>query len=221
VRYHVGLMIWDLVIFGLLFTFAVAGWVSGLLNNWRTPVSMLAATVCTRPIYIYVSVFVDEQTRLSGESAVFLGYVTIWLSVAAAVDFLLLLFFPTKRPRARNLADRIGGGIVGFSKGLCLLTFATLASICAVDFPNPPSYPAIARWVATTSAESTLLKHLEHLAVRLPERVVSAVVSVGASSWTPTFTESSPIDSHPETTRRFRELFKALHELQGDLDSDL
>jgi uncharacterized membrane protein required for colicin V production len=214
-------MIWDLVILGLLFTFAVAGWVSGLLNNWRTPVSMLAATVCTRSIYIYVSVFLDEQTRLSGESAVFLGYVLIWLTVAAASDFLLLLFFPAKRSRARNLPDKFGGAIIGFLKGLCLLTFATLASICSVDFPNPPSYPAIARWVATTSAESTLLKHLEHLAVRLPERVVSAVISVGASNWTPTFTDASPVDAHPETTRRFRELFKALHELQGELDSDI
>jgi hypothetical protein len=212
-------MIWDLIIVVVLFTFAVAGWVSGLLNNWRTPISMLAATVFTRPIYIYVSVFLDEQTRLSGESAVFLGYVIIWLCVAGAADFLILLFFPTKRPHARNLSDKMGGGIVGFLKGLCLLTFATLASICAVDFPNPPSYPAIARWVATTSAESNLLKNLEHLAINMPERVVAAVVSVGVSSWSPNFSQAATIDARPETTRRFHELFNALRELQTEFDS--
>ena len=211
-------MIWDFVVLYVLLTFAVAGWNIGFLNSWRSPIAMYGATLITQTGYLNFSMWLEEQTRLAGDSAVFLGYVVLWLSVTMILEAMMLIVMPINAYTKLTRPDKIGGALLGCAKGMLLLCFATLASVCAVDFPNPPSYPGIAHWVRETSGESRLLDELRVLAIRLPEPVVASVVSVNGATFRPTFETQTASATELERTKHIHQLFDALHDLQRDVD---
>lgn len=211
-------MIWDFVVVYVLLTFAVAGWNIGLLNSWRAPVAMLAATFITQVCYLDFSAWLQGETHLPGDSAVFLGYVLLWLSFTIAGEGILFFLVPFDRFRTISKPDKWGGAILGLAKGGLLLCFATLASVCAVDFPNPPHYPEIARWVQETSGESNLLDHLRRVAIRLPDPVVASVVAVNGPSFRPVYNRVTVSAADIERTRKVKQLFNALRDLQREVD---
>jgi uncharacterized membrane protein required for colicin V production len=211
-------MIWDFVVGYVLLTFAVSGWNLGLINSWRTMAASLAATLAAPAIYPNASAWVQEQSGLTADATVFFGYAMVWMTLTLIFEFILFILVPMHRYRNIVKWDKVGGAVVSTAKGLALLSFAMLASICAVDFPDPPISPDVAVWVSQTAAQSRCVSELRRLALRLPEPVIASVISLRAPTYHPNFDKptSSPVDD--ERTRRFRALFNALHELERELD---
>ncbi len=207
-------MVWDIAVIYLGLSLAVTGWNIGIKNSWPTPFGVALATVMTQFLYVNVSMWILDQSRLPGELSYFIGYATVWILLDTVIEVFLTKVFPLNRQPSINRLNRAAGAAVGAFKACIIVLFATAASVASILAPVPLDSPAIAQWLAQGSGESILLKMGRKAASGLPSVVACRIISDEQPSYHANFEDNSVVKVDQERVDRYRTLFNTLKTLQ-------
>ncbi len=174
-------MIWDCLIGWVVVLFTLLGWSAGILRSWTVPISMLVATFLAQHIYVDLAALLVETLHLESTFAVFTGYYFCWLFI---VQYCELLLSNIQRPQSAQSAQpavlsKLGGGILGFTKGLAAFVLAAMVAF-AHRLPEPPEIAWQNQWILSAAKDSLILPRLHLIAAKLDEPLGKYVLSDSA-----------------------------------------
>lgn len=181
-------MVWDCLIGLVVVLFTLVGWSVGLLRSWSVPFSMLIATFVAQHIYVDLATILVETLHLEPTFAVFASYFSTWLALAQYCDTVLPRLTIKLLDKPPNLLLKMGGGAVGFAKGLGAFVLTAMVTFAHNKVPEPPVLAWENNWIIDSAADSFFLPRLHLLASKLDEPLGKFVLSDSAPRFRPNFT---------------------------------
>lgn len=187
-------MVWDGFIFLIAVTMAVAGWNVGILNSWRGPIALVAATIATQQFYVDFATWIVQQLRVDPNTAVVMGYVLLWVGLEIVFEILLNVILPFNTKKRPQLFERIAGAVLGLVKTLVFLLLPLMALQVDITVPKPPpeKSPVIIPMPSGIDVATTF-KVLMPVAKGLIPGLGGLVVSTKQPSFKPNFTRQTPV----------------------------
>lgn len=212
-------MVWDCLIAWVVIVFTMVGWSSGLLRTWTIPISMALATFVSQHIYIDLSTILVETLHLEPTFAIFIGYAFTWIGLVQYCEAVLSeLFRPKDVPVL--LIFKMGGGILGFTKGAGAFILAAMVAYSHNKVPEPPVVCWENRWILHAARDSYLLPRIHLVASKLDPKLGKFVLSDSA----PRFHANFALGNDPfekmerQEEERGRNFVKGWKQFQKDMN---
>lgn len=192
-----------------------------MVRSWTVPFSMILATVVAQSIYIDLSTILVDTLRLEPTMAVFIGYFFTWFALVEYSDFVLaslLVRVPDTNPA---LVSKIGGAILGFSKGTAAFVFAAMVAFAHNHVPEPTHVSMPNRWLVMLAQDSFLLPRIHVVAARLNHPLGKFVLSDSSPRVRPEFfANADPFASIEKSEeRKGFEFARSWKRFQRDMDN--
>src|SRR5688572_32277832 len=120
-------MVWDGFVFLVAVTLAFAGWNVGIINSWRGPIAVVAATIATQQFYVDFATWIVQQLRVDPPMAIGLGYVLLWVLLEIVIEILLNIIIPLNTKKRPQLFERIAGAALGLAKAAIIVILPLMA----------------------------------------------------------------------------------------------
>ncbi len=203
-------MVWDCLIGWVILVFTLMGWSMGLVRSWAVPFAMAIGTYVTQHIYVDVATVMVETLHLEPAFAVFAGYFLTWLGLVQYAEAFLQRMIHT-RERTPIFISKVGGGILGFSKGAAAFVFAAMVAYAQNQVPEPPVLSWQNSWMLRAAEDSKLLPKLHLAAAKLDQPLGKYVLSDAA----PRFHANFSLGDDPFAAIEKRQRDKGLKFVQG------
>lgn len=213
-------MVWDCLIGWVVVVLSMVGWSIGLVRSWTVPLSMLIATFIAQHIYVDLATFLVETLHLEPSFAIFVGYFFTWLALTQYCDIILSRIVKTDERKTPALALKIGGGLLGFSKGIAAFILSAMVAYSNNHVPEPPDVVWANRWIVKAAQDSFFLPRIHLVASRLDAPLGKFVLSDAA----PRFKVNFALGDDPFAAQEKREeqrgkdLAKSWKRFQKDMD---
>lgn len=132
-------MFWDGFIALAAVGLGIAGWNVGLINSWRAPIALIAATIITQQFYIDFATWIVQQLLVQPDFATFMAYLMMWLVSEIVIEIALNLFLTWGIKDAPRIYDRIGGVVLALFKWFLICLFPLMAMQAHNKVPAPPT----------------------------------------------------------------------------------
>jgi uncharacterized membrane protein required for colicin V production len=120
-------MLWDALIALTIITLGIAGWNVGLINSWRGPFGIVAATIAARMFYVDFATFIVQQLKLPPQMAIALAFVLIWCVIDSIVEVLMLVILQFNRKTKPMFFERLFGAAFGLFRGFLIVLLPAVA----------------------------------------------------------------------------------------------
>ncbi len=187
-------MVFDGFIFLVAIAMAVAGWNVGIINSWRGPLAVIAATVVTQMFYVDFATWIVQQLRVEPAMAVGLGYVLLWVLIEIVVEILLNVLVPLGTKKRPQLFERIFGAALGLVKTLVICILPLMALNVEITVPKaPPEKSPMIIPMPSGIDQASFFKMLTPVARGLIPGLGSFVVSTKPPSFQPNFKNTTQL----------------------------
>ena len=214
-------MIWDCLIAWVVIVCTLVGWSIGLVRSWTVPISLALATFVSQHIYIDLAAILSENCRLEATLAVCLAYALTWLWIAQYCDSFLSRLVRT-HDASQLLILKLGGGALGFVKGLAPFVLATMVASVQNQVPEPADICQADLWMVQAASDSFLLPAIQKVANKLDQPLSKFVLCKSAPRINPTTVEliSDPFaEMKKKEQHRGVEIMESWKRLQNDLQN--
>lgn len=131
-------MSWDLLILIAAIALVIAGWNTGLINSWRSPLAIIIATLTTQQYYVDFSTWIVQQTLMQPAQGSLLGYLMMWIVIEIVAEVSLSLFLGWNRREPPKIWERAGGALLGLIKCVIAIIFPLMVLQSPPKIPAPP-----------------------------------------------------------------------------------
>jgi len=191
-------MVWDGLIILLFVTLAVAGWNIGIVNSWRGPFALLAATAVTKIFYIDFATWVVQQLRLPPLEAIAVAYVLLWGLIEILVEVLMSLILQFNRKVRPMLFERVAGALFGILKAFLVVLLPAMAMEVPNKVPEaPPEKAKLINLIQSGADKSSIIALMGGVAKGMLPSIGGFVVSTKAPSFKPDFRGTYAGDEQP------------------------
>jgi hypothetical protein len=181
-------MLYDFLIFAIVVVSAGAGWHIGIINSWRSPFAMVAATFGTQKLYIDAATHLVGHLKIQPAQGVTVVYLVMWPLFYVIAETILRVVLPFNSKERPLLFGRIFGACWGLVVGLMIVILPGFASDAPIAIPIPAADTAhLEQPIDNGISASSLVPAIKRLSQGLYGDIGKYAVSTSGPSFKPDY----------------------------------